>query len=123
LLFFEKGGKKIRRYSGPRTFDAIAKFAQSGWKDVEEYVPADQPPPKPRPTLTESLKTLVTKDWKIAAALGTVVVVFVVFLLLLCFGGMPRDTRLPAEGASADAKRTFGNVPLSSQKKRPSKVD
>ena len=36
LLFFEKGGKKIRRYSGPRTFDSIATFAQSGWKDVEE---------------------------------------------------------------------------------------
>ena len=51
LLFFEKGGKKIRRYSGPRTFDSIAKFAQSGWKDVEECAraiklrPAEQAEP------------------------------------------------------------------------------
>ena len=48
LLFFAKGGRKIYRYSGPRTFDALLAFAKDGWKSAEECMPL--PPAKLQPT-------------------------------------------------------------------------
>ena len=119
LLLFEKGGKKIRRYSGPRTFEALATFTKKeAWKGVPECqssqfshppptpasrlsrlfpsppsslssadVPADQPPPKPRPTFLQMIKDVATVR---PALLILLLMLPVGFIVLLCCASPPR---------------------------------
>lgn len=81
LLFFKKGGKKIYRFSGARTYDALRAFARGGWKTAEEYDPSKQPPPKPRKSITETLQEVFVTNWKLATAFGVVMASTILFAI------------------------------------------
>lgn len=106
LLFFSKHGKKIYRYSGSRTYDALLSFVQGGWKSTEEYDPTKQPPPKPRRTMLQVLYETIVANWKVSAVVGCLILFMLVFVVYSCCLAEPEyeDDEL-ASAAEYDRKK------------------
>ena len=47
LLFLANNGQTIKKHSGPRTADALTKYALDGWETAPDFDPTKLPPPSP----------------------------------------------------------------------------
>jgi len=109
--------RKLYRYSGRRTLDALAAFATGGWQGQEEYDPTKQPEPKPTRYPWSALSELVGRNLQKAACLALGIALCVLFAFRRkpardLAGGVDVRYSSPSAGQAA---RTFGNVPLSQQ--------
>ena len=92
-------GSTVYRYSGPRTYEALLAFAKDGWKTAEEYDPSKQPPPKPRRSVTETLREVFAANWKVATGFGVVMALTILFAVIsACRAGADDDPPAMSSG-------------------------
>ena len=72
LLFLANNGQTIKKHSGPRTADALTKYALDGWETAPDFDPTKLPPPSPPKS----------KRWIIWVILGVICLGVVVGLIV-----------------------------------------